>query len=136
MKKTIIIISIILLIAIISIVFIFKKTNINIFYSNEIPDGYVAVFHGGAGEITYETYIYKIDNDQANYGFEYINTTSHTVRYGSSEWTHKVTGKGKIGFTDEVFIVAKDNYAYSYVTKPNDSKIYSIEEFQSMFLMD
>ena len=27
--------------------------------NDKISDGYIAIFHGGSGEITYETYIYK-----------------------------------------------------------------------------
>ena len=38
-------------------------------YSNVVPDDYICVFHGGAGELTYSTYIYKVDNRHANYGF-------------------------------------------------------------------
>jgi hypothetical protein len=59
--------------------------------SNEVPNDYIAVFHGGVGELTYSTYIYKIDNNQANYGFKYINTTNTTKHWGSSEWNVKVT---------------------------------------------
>ena len=103
---------------------------------NEIPDNYLAIFNGEAGEITYSTYIYKIDNGQANYGFTYINTTNHTKSWGSSEILSTVTKRGKIGFTDEVFKIAKENNAYSYVKIKNDDKIYSIDEFMSMFLMN
>ena len=57
----------------------------NVSNSDIIPDDYIAVFNGGAGEITYSTYIYKIDNGHANYGFEYINTTNTTKYWGSTE---------------------------------------------------
>lgn len=103
---------------------------------NNIPEDYIAVFNGGVGEVTYSTYIYKIDNGHANYGFKYINTTNTTVSWGSSEWKSKVTGRGEVTWTDEVFSVAKKNGAYSYVMLPNDSKTYTIEEFQIMFTMD
>lgn len=39
---------------------------------NIVPDDYIAVFNGGSGEVTYSTYIYKIDNGHASYGFKYI----------------------------------------------------------------
>lgn len=103
---------------------------------NEIPDNYMAVFHGGAGEIVYETYVYKIDNNQANYGFNYINVTKTTKSYGSDEWNAKVTGRGSVNWTDDVLTVAEKNNAYSYVTLPNDDKTYTIEEFIPMFVMD
>ncbi len=91
---------------------------------------------GGSGEITYSTYIYKIDNGQANYGFKYINTTNTTASYGSSEWKVKITGKGEVSWTDDVFLVAKNNGAYQYVNLPNSDKIFSIEDFMVMFMMD
>lgn len=105
-------------------------------YSDKVPEGYIAVFHGGCCEVTYSTYIYKVDNDHANYGFKYINTTNSTVSWGSPQWTVKITKKGFVNWTDDVFTVAEKNGAYSYVTVPNDDKTYTIEEFMSRFLMN
>ena len=124
---------IVFFIAVVLLFLVFKK---DVYYGDEIPDDYIAVFHGGAGEITYSTYIYKIDNGQANYGFEYINTTNTTKFWGSSEWKVKITDKGKFNWTDGTFTIAKKNNAYSYVKIPGDKKTYSIEEFQSMFIMN
>lgn len=104
--------------------------------NNNIPDNYIAVFHGGAGEVTYSTYIYKIDNGHANYGFKYINTTNTTTSWGSSTWKIKITARGEVSWTDDVFVVAKENNAYSYVKIPNSDKVYSIEEFMKIFLMN
>ena len=104
--------------------------------SNNIPNDYIAVFNGGSGEITYSTYIYKIHNGHANYGFEYINTTNTTVSWGSSERKIKITDKGEVTWTDDVFAIAKKNNAYTYVKLPNNNKIYSIDEFMTMFLMN
>ncbi len=101
-----------------------------------IPDGYIAVFHGGVGERTYETYIYKDDNDSPNYGFTYINTTSTTKSWGSPEWNTEITKRGSFTWTDGAFVVAKENGAYSYVTVPGSDQIYTIEEFQKRFLMN
>lgn len=103
---------------------------------SDIPNDYIAIFHGGVGEQTYETYIYKIDNGHVNLGFKYINVTSTTESWGSSNWKHKINDKGEFDWTDGAFIVAKKHGAYSYVTLPNDDKIYTIEEFQSMFIMN
>ncbi len=105
-------------------------------YNSKIPEDYMAVFHGGVGEETRCTYIYKIDNNQSNYGFKYINTTSRTKEYGSNEWDVKITKRGKIDWTDGAFGVAKENGAYSYVTLQNSDKQISIEDFQTMFLMN
>lgn len=104
--------------------------------NDKIPDGYIAVFHGGSGEITYETYIYKINNKQANSGFNYVNVTKTTTHWGSSEWNTKITKSGSVQWTDNVFEVARENNAYSCVTLPNSNKIYTIEEYMQMFLMN
>ncbi len=104
--------------------------------SDLIPEGYISVFHGGVGEITYETYIYKEDNDHYNSGFSYINVTNTTESYGSNKWISKITKHGSVQWTDDVFIVAKENNAYSFVTIPNSDKTYTIEEYMKMFLMN
>lgn len=93
--------------------------------NNNIPNDYIAIFHGEKGSTIYKTYIYKIDNDQANYGFKYINVVNNNV-----------IEKGELSWTDEAFSVARNNNAYSYVTMPNSNKRYSIEEFQKIFLMN
>ncbi len=107
-----------------------------LFKSNDIPNNYIAVFHGGSGEVTHSTYIYKLNNGHANSGFKYINTENTTKSYGSSDWIIRKTKEGTVTWTDDVFKVAYENNAYSYVQLPNDSKIYTIEEFQDMFLMN
>ena len=138
MKKNLkfIIICIFILIVGLSIFGLILFNKKNYFIPDGIPDDYIAVFHGGSGEVTYETYIYKEDTGHANYGFEYINVTSHTKSWGSSEWTHEITKKGKAYWTDDVFPVAEKNGAYEYVTIPNDNKTYTIDEFAGMFLMN
>lgn len=98
-----------------------------------VPDGYVAVFHGGVGERTYETYIYKDDNGHNNQGFTYINTTSTTKSWGSSEWETVITKRGSFAWTYSAFDIAKENGAYSYVTVSDSNIIYSIEEFRKVF---
>ena len=133
-KRVIIIVSILMAIVVVCGILFFNKKEMVL--PSNIPDGYIAVFHGGVGELTYSTYIYKIDNGQANYGFEYINTTNTTKSWGSSEWDVEITKKGKFDWTDGAFSVAKKNNAYSYVTRPGDDKTYSIEEFQGMFIMN
>ena len=123
---------IIIVLAVGSIIYINKNKTTN----GRIPDGYIAIFHGGAGEITYETYIYKKDNGHANSGFDYINVTNTTVSWGSSECNSKITKRGSVQWTDNVFEVAKENGAYSYVTLPNSDKTYTIEQYMGMFLMN
>ena len=135
-NKRIIIVLGLLIIAVMAIIllYIYNKENGN--FGNNIPDDYIAVFNGGAGEITYSTYIYKIDNDQSNYGFKYINTTNTTESWGSPNLIRKVTKRGKVDWSSEVFKIAEENNAYSYVQLPNDDKTYTISEFAEMFTMD
>lgn len=115
---------------------VINKKSTDTINNDEIPDEYIAIFHGGVGEVTYQTYIYKINNGEANRGFNYINATSTTVSWGSSEWNTKITKRGSVEWTDNVFEVAKENNAYSFVTLPNSDKAYSIEEYMNMFLMN
>ena len=44
--------------------------------------------------------------------------------------------QNKIKYKLHAFMAAKEHGAYSYVTLPNDNKTYTIEEFQSMFIMN
>lgn len=104
--------------------------------SDKIPEGYIAVFHGGSGEKTYSTYIYKIDNGLANSGFEYINTTNTTLLWGKNPFSIHITSKGNVHFTDDVFRVAEKNNAYSYVKLKDSDKTYTIDEYMAMFLMN
>lgn len=98
--------------------------------NNKIPDNYIAVFHGGIGEITYETYIYKNKNDNSK--VNYINVTSTTVSYGSTKWKHKITKRG-VSSKKDIFEVSKKNNAYSYVTISSGSEIYSIDQYKDIF---
>ena len=129
--NVLIVLSVIILIVFILNSFGFKKKDYNY-----VKDGYIAVFHGGSGEITYSTYIYKIDNDHLNMGFEYINTVNTTVSWGSSEWESKVVSSGEFDFTDGAFVVARKHGAYDYVIESSTNEKYTIEEFQNRFLMD
>ena len=133
-KKLMVIgIILVILIGVLSAVFMYTNSAKK---GDKIPDGYVAVFHGGSGELTYSTYIYKIDNGHDNYGFKYINTENHTKFWGSSEWIVKIVDKGEFDWTDGAFIIAEKHGAYSYVVEPGSDKIYTIEEYQSMFIMN
>jgi len=99
-----------------------------IYYYNyqKIPKDYIAIFHGGSGEVTYSTYVYHKDNLSK---YKYINTTNSTDSWGSTERKIKVTKRGKVTFANELFKVAEENGAYRYVKFPNDNKIYPVEEF-------
>lgn len=102
---------------------------LNLINRNRIPDNYMFVFHGEEDTITFETYIYKVEGKGPNMGFDYIDVI---VKDGY----RKVTKKGTVTWTDEVFGVAYYNNAYSYVTYNGSDKKYTIDEFMPMFLMN
>ena len=130
MKNLIIAITALLLIGITTYILFNPKTKIE---SEYIPENYIAVFHGENKGIIFETYIYKVDNKQANMGFNYINTV--TVKTSKKIKT-TIAKQGEVTWTDDVFPVAKKHGAYDYVTMPNSDKQYSIEDFQILFLMN
>lgn len=110
------------------ITFFLKSQN-----NNYIPNDYIAIFHGGVGEQTHETYLYIISNEDTDKKFKYINVTSTTESWGSAQWIQKIDNKGKAESLDEIFKIAKKHGSYSYVTLPNDNTLYTIEEFKMMF---
>lgn len=122
------------IIAIIVLGVCFLFLYLNKLNDNNIPTDYIAVFHGGVGEQTYETYIYEVDNGDEKIKFKFINVTSTTVSWGSADWTQEINGKGTLESVDDILLVAKKHGAYSYVTLPNDDNLYSIEEFERIML--
>ena len=99
----------------------------------KVDEQYIAYFEGGNDKITYRTYIYKINNNQDNYGFRYTNTIIKTIDGKEQE---EIVGEGEVSWTDDVFVVAKKHGAYSYVKYNGKDKKYTIDEFASMFLMN
>ena len=130
-NKKILVIIVVLIISALVVGFIVIKKN-----NNKIPDGYIAVFHGGVGEQTYETYIYKIDNGKENYGFKYINVTTTKSLVENGKSNYKIIKRGKFDWTEKAFNVARENNAYSYVTVPYSDRMFKIDEFAPMFIMD
>lgn len=122
-NKKLFVVVICLVISLVTIFFTYKKSSI------EFLNNYKAVFIGEKENIIYRTYIYKINNGQANLGFKYINTKEENNK-------EKIVKKGEFDWTDGAFIIAKKHGAYDYVKLPSNDKKYSIEEFQKMFIMD
>ena len=135
MKKAIcIVLGILLILGIWGSIKLYTTYNYN--KSDEIPEGYLFVFHGGCCEVTRSTYVYKIDNGKANMGFKYIHTENHTESWGSPNWIIKIVDEGKVDFTDGVFVKAKEHGAYSYIKEPGNDKTFTIEEYQNRFIMN
>ena len=102
--------------------------------SQDIPEDYIALFHGDPGEITYETYIYKDDSNDSTTGFEYINVKVTTALSGDNQKHYEVIERGTIYWQSEIYGVAQKNNAYTYVTRPNDDAQYTIDQFENQFL--
>lgn len=100
--------------------------------TSQVPNDYLAVFQGGSGEITHSTYIYKLDNGKKDCGYKYINTTNITKSWGSSDCDVNKTEEGTVVYVKDIFQIAKENNAYSYVTLPGDSKTYTVEEYEEI----
>ena len=132
-KKIFCVIIAVIVISIIS--YIIVTINHNSKNNNTIPNGYIAIFQGGVGERTYETYIYKLDNEYSNSGFDYINVINTTTYWGSTEWDTEIKKRGSVQWPEEIFRVAKEHGAYSFVKIPNSDKMYTIEEYMEIFLM-
>ena len=93
--------------------------------SDTIEDGYIAVFHGGVGERTHQTYVY-----QDAEGYRYVNATSTTVRWGSPMWRTKIDDSGKKETKEEIVSVAERNGADQFVTFTDErKKIHTIDDF-------
>lgn len=121
-KKYLIIVGLFVVVIIFSLPTILKGG-----FSKSLSEDAVAIFHD-SNDIN-RTYIYKEDNGQANMGFRYINAIGHGKSY-------KIFSTGVFDFTDGAFEIAKEHGAYNYVTVPGNERKYSIEEFQSMFIMN
>ena len=120
-KKHFLMIGVLVILAIISLPTALKSNG------KHFSEGAIAIFHDSKD--TYRTYIYKEDTGQANMGFSYINAIDDGKSY-------KIFSSGSFDFTDGAFKAAKEFGAYDYVTIPDSDKKYSIEEFQSMFIMN
>ena len=121
-KKYLIIVGIFVVVIIFSLLTILKGGS-----GKSLSEDAIAIFHD-SNDIN-RTYIYKEDNGQANMGFRYINAIGHGKSY-------KIFSTGVFDFTDGAFEIAKEHGAYNYVTVPGNERKYSIEEFQSMFIMN
>lgn len=89
-----------------------------------IEEGYIAVFHGGVGECTQQTYVYKDDE-----GFSYVNVESTTISWGSPIWSHKKKSRGSGKTREEIMKIAEKHGADSYVSFYDDITPHNIDEF-------
>ena len=117
---------IIALIVILStVVIILFNTN-----KNDIPNGYIAVFKGESTDVVHTTYLYK---EKKKKKYSYINTITRLDRNDSSMWNEEILQQKKLKKKKDIFKVAKENEADSYVKYEKDGNIYTIEEFKKEF---
>ena len=96
----------------------------------KLPDGWIASLRDGAGEIMYETFIYKDGT-----GYKYINIISVTESWGATKWNNKFQSEGTCSNKDEVLKAAKDFGSAGFMVLPDDlSKTYSVDDFIKMDL--
>ncbi|MCR4586413.1 MAG: hypothetical protein K5686_11900 [Lachnospiraceae bacterium] len=93
----------------------------------DVPDDYIAVIRGGAGESSSETYVYETDK-----GYKYINVTSTSVSWGSPQQDHVIDKTGTAASKKEVVEIAGKHGADSFVTYPGSPDPYPIEDFLSV----
>ncbi|MBQ3435601.1 MAG: hypothetical protein IJH13_01120 [Bacilli bacterium] len=127
MKKNVWIIIIIAFIVLLSTVVI-VLFNAN---ENSIPSGYIAVFKGESTDVVHTTYLYQGKKNKKKYS--YINTITKLDHNDSSMWNEEVLEQKKLKKKKDVFKVAKENGAYSYVKYEKDGNLYTIEEFKKVF---
>ena len=95
-----------------------------------IPDGWIASLRDGAGEIMYETFIYRDGT-----GYKYINVISITESWGATKWNNRFHSEGTSSTKDEVLKAAKNFGSAGFMVLPDDlSKVYSVDDFIKMDL--
>ena len=99
-----------------------------------LSDKYLAVFRSESGERVNSTYLFVV-KDKKNKNkkkYKYINTVSKTSGYDSTMWKEEITKKGTLKKRKDIYKKAEKHGAYSYVLY-EDGKVYSIDEFKTMF---
>ncbi len=91
----------------------------------KIPDGWIASFRNGAGEIMMETFVYAGTN-----GYTCINVQSTTVSWGSSQWKNRFKSEMAAADKDEVISITKGFGSDGCVIFPDDlNKACDVGEF-------
>lgn len=91
----------------------------------KIPEGWIAAFKNGSGEMMRETYVYK-DNS----GYKYINVVSHTKSWGSPVWVNQFKSEGICKSKEEVLEAAGNFGSAGFMLLPgNSAKAYDINTF-------
>lgn len=83
---------------------------------NKIDTNYYAKIENGGGELVNTTYFYWDGMSKA----KYIQTTTMTESWGSTEWKEEITERGYLGFPQNIIEKSKENNSYGIVTINKD----------------
>lgn len=91
----------------------------------QIPDGWIASFRNGAGEIMIETFVYEDVK-----GYKCINVQAITVSWGAAQWKNRFKSEMTAADKDAVMEVAKQFGSDGFVIFPDDlNKACDVGEF-------
>lgn len=91
----------------------------------QIPDGWIASFRNGAGEIMIETFVYEDIK-----GYKCINVQAITVSWGATQWKNRFKSETTAADKDAVMEVAKQFGSDGFVIFPDDlNKACDVGEF-------
>ena len=82
----------------------------------EIYDDWCAAFKGGAGESTYNTYVYETRDGR----YRYLNVSSVTESWGSTRWKNRIVGNGIVDTKEEILEAAKVFGSDGFYLTPDD----------------
>lgn len=96
----------------------------------KLPDGWIASLRDGAGEIMYETFIYREGT-----GYKYINVVAMTESWGASKWNNHFKSEGTCQTKEEVIKAAEAFGSAGFMVLPDDlTKAHSVDDFIKMDL--
>ena len=96
----------------------------------KLPDGWIASLRDGAGEIMYETFIYREGT-----GYKYINVVAMTESWGATKWNNHFKSEGTCQTKEEVIKAAEAFGSAGFMVLPDDlTKAHSVDDFIKMDL--
>ena len=102
-----------------------------------IPDGYIGIAYSNFSPVEslikmFESFVYKINNDDGSSYYEYIAVNWSTKSWGSTEYEKVIDEKGEIHNIDELIKYLKSNAYGGYVAVPGEEEGKTFDEFKTM----
>lgn len=97
---------------------------------NYIKNDYIAVFKGEENDDIHLTYVYIKKRKKGKIKYKYINSLISVDKYESTSSLEKIIDFDDVDSRKKLFMIAKNNQAYSYVILQKDGSICSIGEFK------